>query len=97
MNKDFDGAAWAASHDQDFQTLIARARRKATPKIGHASNIDKAGDIALGHDDSTLDISTKGSPQDAQSKNKHRKDSNTPGNDRFSPAQTSSVQIDTDD
>lgn len=32
MNKDFDGAAWAASHDQDFQSLIARARRKAKPK-----------------------------------------------------------------
>ena len=29
MNKDFDGAAWAANHDRDFQALITRARRKA--------------------------------------------------------------------
>lgn len=32
MNKDFDSAAWAASHDQDFQSLIAKARMKAKPK-----------------------------------------------------------------
>ena len=29
MNKDFDGAAWAASHSNDFNDLIARARQKA--------------------------------------------------------------------
>lgn len=28
MRKDFDGAAWAASHSDDFQQLIAQARRK---------------------------------------------------------------------
>ena len=28
MRKDFDGAAWAASHNDDFQQLIAQARRK---------------------------------------------------------------------
>lgn len=33
MKKDFDGAAWAASHDQDFQSLIAKARRNANPKL----------------------------------------------------------------
>ena len=32
MNKDFDGAAWAANHGDDFQTLIARARKKAGHK-----------------------------------------------------------------
>ncbi|KAI9783422.1 MAG: E3 ubiquitin-protein ligase rad18 [Peltula sp. TS41687] len=32
MKKDFDGAAWAASHNSDFQQLIADARRqKARP------------------------------------------------------------------
>lgn len=31
MDKDFDGAAWATSHDSDFQDLIARARRKTKP------------------------------------------------------------------
>ena len=28
MNKDFDGAAWAATHSNDFQDLIVRARQK---------------------------------------------------------------------
>ncbi len=28
MRKDFDGAGWAASHTEDFQQLIANARRK---------------------------------------------------------------------
>ena len=32
MNKGFDGAAWAATHNDDFHALIARARRK--PKVG---------------------------------------------------------------
>ena len=30
MNKDFNGTAWAASHDEDFQKLIAKARIKAS-------------------------------------------------------------------
>ena len=32
MRKDFDGAAWAVSHGNDFQQLIARARQKSTAK-----------------------------------------------------------------
>ena len=28
MRKDFDGAAWATNHENDFQQLIAKARRK---------------------------------------------------------------------
>ena len=32
MRKDFDGAAWALSHGNDFQQLIARARPKPTAK-----------------------------------------------------------------
>ena len=28
MKKDFDGAAWASRHENDFQQLIAKARRK---------------------------------------------------------------------
>lgn len=31
MRKDFDGAAWAVSHDDEFQILIHRARQK----VGH--------------------------------------------------------------
>ncbi len=41
MNKDFDGAAWAASHDEDFQSLIAKARRKTNPKLVDTSSIDE--------------------------------------------------------
>ncbi|MCJ1339809.1 E3 ubiquitin-protein ligase rad18 [Bachmanniomyces sp. S44760] len=43
MDKEFDGTAWAASHDDDFQQLIARARRKPpapvapeSEPVGHA-------------------------------------------------------------
>lgn len=28
MRKDFDGTAWATSHDDDFQRLISKARQK---------------------------------------------------------------------
>ena len=41
MNKDFDGAAWAASHDNEFQSLIARARGKAKPKTEDAGGTDQ--------------------------------------------------------
>lgn len=32
MRKDFDGAAWAASHGNEFQQLIARARQRSIAK-----------------------------------------------------------------
>lgn len=32
MRKDFDGAAWASSHNNDFQQLIAKARQNAKAK-----------------------------------------------------------------
>ena len=32
MRKDFDGAAWATNHGNDFQQLIAKARRKPPVK-----------------------------------------------------------------
>lgn len=32
MRKDFDGAAWAMNHGNDFQQLIARARQKPPAK-----------------------------------------------------------------
>lgn len=43
MNKDFDGVAWAASHDQDFQSLIAKARKKADPHVEGTSSTDNSG------------------------------------------------------
>ena len=40
MNKEFDGAAWAATHSNDFQDLIARARQKA--KTPNSNPTDKS-------------------------------------------------------
>ena len=39
MRKDFDGAAWASSHGNDFQQLIAKARRKP-PATKERSDVD---------------------------------------------------------
>ena len=33
MHKEFDGAAWAKNHDNDFKKLIAEARRKPSVQI----------------------------------------------------------------
>lgn len=41
MNKDFDGAAWAANHNDDFQALIAKARMKAKPRTEVAGTSDE--------------------------------------------------------
>ncbi len=58
MNKDFDGAAWAASHDQDFKSLIAKARRKAAPKSEQTRTVDGPGCNTPDRADSSLDTST---------------------------------------
>lgn len=42
MDKDFDGAAWATSHDSDFQSLIARARRKTEPTTEETGTTDQS-------------------------------------------------------
>ena len=38
MSKSFDGAAWASNHGNDYQTLIAQARRKVNPKVESSSS-----------------------------------------------------------
>lgn len=38
MSKNFDGAAWASNHGNDYQALIAQARRKANPKVASTSS-----------------------------------------------------------
>ncbi|MCJ1469349.1 E3 ubiquitin-protein ligase rad18 [Pseudocyphellaria aurata] len=38
MRKDFDGTAWATSHDDDFQRLISKARQKVADKSAHKSH-----------------------------------------------------------
>ena len=71
MNKDFDGAAWAASHDNEFQSLIARARGKAKAKTEDAGGTDQPDVPAPGH------ASDNGSPPDELSLSKaHTKGTN---------------------
>ena len=38
MGKNFDGAAWASNHCNNFQALIAQARRKVNPKVEYTSS-----------------------------------------------------------
>lgn len=60
MRKDFDGAAWATSHGNDFQQLIARARQKPPAK--------KEDSKTNGVDEATEDVaSTVQSPHFATS------------------------------
>ena len=59
MRKDFDGAAWATNHGNDFQQLIARARQKPPAKKDESNT--------NGVDDATEDAtSTVQSPHFAQ-------------------------------
>ncbi|CAF9914077.1 E3 ubiquitin-protein ligase rad18 [Imshaugia aleurites] len=47
MSKDFDGAAWATNHGNNFQTLIAQARRKVNSKVEHTSSTNETPDPVL--------------------------------------------------
>lgn len=50
MSKNFDGAAWASNHGNNFQALIAQARRKVKPKIDSTSaNYDNPGPMLDQH------------------------------------------------
>lgn len=42
MSKNFDGAAWASNHGNNFQSLIAQARRKVRPKVESISTTSDA-------------------------------------------------------
>ena len=66
MNKDFDGVAWAASHENDFHTLIALARQKVNPKPEHEENAKEAGNSARAEGDSDLEVLDKTPTKDAQ-------------------------------
>ena len=46
MHKDFNGAAWAASHDDEFQHLIAKARSNVKPNNEEVVTVD---DGCTGH------------------------------------------------
>lgn len=50
MSKNFDGAAWATNHGNNFQALIAQARRKVKSKIDSTgTNNDKPGPVLDQH------------------------------------------------
>ncbi|KAI9821704.1 MAG: E3 ubiquitin-protein ligase rad18 [Pycnora praestabilis] len=54
MRKDFDGAGWAASHSDDFQQLIASARRKRnTPTTSDGETQSNTEDLPASVDAST--------------------------------------------
>lgn len=68
MDKNFDGAAWAASHDQDFQSLIAMARKKTNPKLEDTSNIDGPNRIVPANIDGNNQQTTDSASDQAQSR-----------------------------
>ncbi len=47
MSKNFDGAAWASNHGNNFQALIAQARRKVNPKVESTGSIKDTYDPGL--------------------------------------------------
>ena len=50
MSKNFDGAAWASNHGNNYQSLIAQARRKVRPKVESTSTTSDALSPVLGQD-----------------------------------------------
>ena len=67
MHKDFDGAGWAANHDQDFRSLIAKARAKSAIKNESTSNPDQSDQTRSAYDDTHRDMSVRSSPEHAKS------------------------------
>ena len=97
MNKDFDGLAWAANHDQDFQSLIAKARRKAAPKTQGTGKIDKLGEFTPKHFDSASESVPLGSTEGIDSIDSHRQEESTPASDDCLPRPAPVTQINIDD
>lgn len=100
MRKDFDGAAWAISHDDEFQRLIHMARQKVGPGDG-TRNLDNQFDDqkTTANQDRISELSAKAhslsphesfNPQFAPS-------SQSPGyNDRGLPRRQSIIDLDAD-
>lgn len=49
MGKDFDGAAWASNHSNNFQALITQARRRVNPTVKVTSSTNNTPDQVLDH------------------------------------------------
>lgn len=54
MKKDFDGSAWAANHNEDFQCLIAKARQKLKTRV--ASPEASSTSQSISHSDGGADL-----------------------------------------
>lgn len=67
MHKDFDGVAWAASHDQDFQSLIAKARGKTIPKLEDTSSMDGPNVVVPGNTNGNNQPTTESASDHARS------------------------------
>ncbi|MCJ1404029.1 E3 ubiquitin-protein ligase rad18 [Xylographa trunciseda] len=72
MAKDFDGAAWSASHGDDFRQLIAQARRKpgGTAVGSQSDNTDNARNSSGSIPMSTTISDDLGRPPDGQTSSK---------------------------
>ena len=59
MSKNFDGAAWASNHSDNFQALIGQARQKVNPKFEPTNSTHDTLDPELdqGNDKGSLSIS----------------------------------------
>ena len=93
MSKDFDGAAWATNHNQDFQSLIAKARRK-TPRPAEDGPVDNK--PSIDHQMPTKKLlahETSDGPSPAPSPRGARALSD----EQINGGQTSLIEIDTDD
>ncbi|KAL6719110.1 E3 ubiquitin-protein ligase rad18 [Lecanora helva] len=59
MNKNFNGPAWAARHDDDFQALIARARRNSISNFKPIDGLNEADGAAPIPEHGRLDVVEK--------------------------------------
>ena len=71
MRKDFDSAAWASSHNNDFQHLIAKARQKVKAKSAeetqvNGENSENTGDKPVAEQTRSPHFEAKESPAPAQ-------------------------------
>ena len=65
MSKDFDGAAWAATHDGNFKNLIIDARRRAKSKQDEGNEDEKSAENNIDErsSNSSTTISRTGCPK----------------------------------
>ena len=93
MSKEFDGAAWATNHDQDFQSLIAKARTKLKQEDEKAPS-DKKPDI--NHRMPISEGSAQNMRDGTRSPTSPTNEARLSGDEWMSPEQTPVIEVDTD-